>query len=201
MEDFEKAVSEAGNSLVVVDIATTWCGPCKLIAPTFEALSEEFGDRASFYKLMGDLTAETAVTNPLPLPRPPRIPETGGPQNTSVKETVFSSRTLIHLPPFFSVRLQWLSSRGLNLDWFSLSGHHEGVGCEGGAGVPLHQTGQAGPHAMRCRCRFPKGERQQVHLSSTDQQRRLMSSQHQRLLGLCLWRWVLSNMFVLEGVG
>ena len=31
--DFDKTIQSAGGSLVVVDYSTTWCGPCKVIAP------------------------------------------------------------------------------------------------------------------------------------------------------------------------
>ncbi|CAL8075438.1 unnamed protein product [Calicophoron daubneyi] len=39
--DVMKFISEAGNSLVVLDFFATWCGPCKKIAPVLEAISKE----------------------------------------------------------------------------------------------------------------------------------------------------------------
>lgn len=38
----------ASNSaaLTVVDFYTTWCGPCKLVAPQVERMCQEFGDVA-----------------------------------------------------------------------------------------------------------------------------------------------------------
>jgi len=36
--------------LVVVDYSTTWCGPCKVIAPKFDELSEKYPD-AVFLKV------------------------------------------------------------------------------------------------------------------------------------------------------
>ena len=36
--EFESLVKE--NNLVLVDFFATWCGPCKMLAPTIEKLSE-----------------------------------------------------------------------------------------------------------------------------------------------------------------
>lgn len=39
-----------GSQLVVVDFWATWCGPCKMIAPKFEAFSNTYTD-AVFIKV------------------------------------------------------------------------------------------------------------------------------------------------------
>jgi len=52
-DEFEKALKTAGDSLVVVDYSTSWCGPCKIIAPKFDEFSEKYKDVA-FLKVMGD---------------------------------------------------------------------------------------------------------------------------------------------------
>jgi len=39
---FDKTIASAGSSLVVVDYSTTWCGPCKVIAPKFDELSDKY---------------------------------------------------------------------------------------------------------------------------------------------------------------
>eukprot|EP00977_Amphora_coffeiformis_P029138 scaffold38993_cov183-Amphora_coffeaeformis.AAC.3 len=57
--DFDKTVKGAGSSLVVVDYSTTWCGPCKVIAPKFEELSEKYSD-AIFLKVIGDASPEAS---------------------------------------------------------------------------------------------------------------------------------------------
>ena len=49
-EEFEKALDAAGDSLVVVDYSTSWCGPCKIIAPKFDAFSEQYSS-VSFLKV------------------------------------------------------------------------------------------------------------------------------------------------------
>jgi len=56
---FDSAVSSAGSALVVVDYSTTWCGPCKVIAPKFDEMSETFPD-AVFLKVIGDSTPEAS---------------------------------------------------------------------------------------------------------------------------------------------
>jgi thiol-disulfide isomerase/thioredoxin len=47
---FDKTIKSAGSSLVVIDYSTTWCGPCKVIAPKFEEMSEKYPD-AVFLKV------------------------------------------------------------------------------------------------------------------------------------------------------
>ena len=52
-EEFDKALGSAGDSLVVIDYSTSWCGPCKIIAPKFDEFSEQYKNVA-FLKVMGD---------------------------------------------------------------------------------------------------------------------------------------------------
>lgn len=35
---------------IFVDFWAAWCGPCKMMSPIFERLSEEYGDKIKFYK-------------------------------------------------------------------------------------------------------------------------------------------------------
>lgn len=55
--DLDKALETAGSKLVIIDYSTTWCGPCKVIAPRFEEFSDRYADSV-FLKVMGDSSAE-----------------------------------------------------------------------------------------------------------------------------------------------
>lgn len=57
--ELDTIVEKAGESLVVIDFSTTWCGPCKVIAPIFEEMSERFND-VVFVKVMGDSSDEAS---------------------------------------------------------------------------------------------------------------------------------------------
>lgn len=47
------------ESVLVVDCTASWCGPCKMVAPLIDQLSEEFEGKAKVSKL--DLDANKAV--------------------------------------------------------------------------------------------------------------------------------------------
>mgnify|MGYP003369880968 FL=1 len=51
---------ENSKGVVVVDFFATWCGPCKMLAPVFEATGEEMKDQAKFVKVDIDQSLEIA---------------------------------------------------------------------------------------------------------------------------------------------
>lgn len=50
---------EESNNVVVVDFFATWCGPCKMLAPVFDSLSQELTD-VDFVKVDIDQSLELA---------------------------------------------------------------------------------------------------------------------------------------------
>ncbi|KAL3141702.1 hypothetical protein ABBQ32_004388 [Trebouxia sp. C0010 RCD-2024] len=50
VDDWDSALAEAGDTLVVVDFYTNWCGPCKVMLPLLVQLQEEQPD-IKVYKL------------------------------------------------------------------------------------------------------------------------------------------------------
>lgn len=51
---------ENKDGLVVVDFFTTWCGPCKMLSPVYEALGNEMAEKANFLKVDIDQSIELA---------------------------------------------------------------------------------------------------------------------------------------------
>jgi thioredoxin 1 len=45
---------------VLVDFWAEWCAPCRMLAPTIDAIAEQFGDSASVVKLNVDDNTTTA---------------------------------------------------------------------------------------------------------------------------------------------
>ena len=60
-ENFREEVMESEKP-VIVDFWAEWCMPCRMLAPIFEELSKEYGNRMKFAKLNVDETPEIAQT-------------------------------------------------------------------------------------------------------------------------------------------
>ena len=58
-ETFQKEVMQH-KGVVVVDFYTTWCHPCKILAPTLESLSEEM-KQVKFAKINAETHADLAA--------------------------------------------------------------------------------------------------------------------------------------------
>ena len=58
----EEFVNEAMKSAAaIVDFSAPWCGPCRMMAPVLEKLSDEMSGKADFYNLDVDEAPEVAA--------------------------------------------------------------------------------------------------------------------------------------------
>lgn len=69
-----------GDKPCVIDFYTTWCGPCKRLAPIMEELSQQYCDRVVFYKVDTEREVELAqVFQITSIPQVLYIPTEGTP--------------------------------------------------------------------------------------------------------------------------
>ena len=58
--DQEKEWNYKGPLPAIIDFYADWCGPCKMVAPVLEELSEEFKDQLVIYKVDTEAEQELA---------------------------------------------------------------------------------------------------------------------------------------------
>lgn len=58
-QDFESAVLRS-DTPTVVDFYADWCGPCRMVSPVIESLSESYEGRVNFAKVDTDANQELA---------------------------------------------------------------------------------------------------------------------------------------------
>jgi thioredoxin 1 len=51
----------SSDKTVFCDFWASWCGPCRMLAPVFEELSEKYNDKAVFVKMDIDENESSAV--------------------------------------------------------------------------------------------------------------------------------------------
>jgi thioredoxin 1 len=59
--DFQTSVLDSDKP-TLVDFWAAWCGPCRMIAPSVEAVAEQFGDKANIMKMDVDANIMTPQT-------------------------------------------------------------------------------------------------------------------------------------------
>ena len=50
-----------GDKPALIDFYADWCGPCKIVAPVLEELSEEYKDQINIYKINTESEQELAA--------------------------------------------------------------------------------------------------------------------------------------------
>ena len=58
--DESNFINEVKDGLVLVDFYAEWCGPCKMLAPVFQEVANEFEGKADFYKIDIDASLDIA---------------------------------------------------------------------------------------------------------------------------------------------
>ena len=49
------------SEVAVIDFSATWCGPCKMLAPVLEEVSEEYAGKVNFFNVDVDKNPDLAM--------------------------------------------------------------------------------------------------------------------------------------------
>ena len=58
----EKKWKYKGELPCIIDFYADWCGPCKMVSPILDELSEEYKDKIKIYKINTETEQELAAT-------------------------------------------------------------------------------------------------------------------------------------------
>lgn len=76
-----KEWSFKGEKPCIIDFYADWCGPCKMVAPVLEQLSEEYADKLDIYKVDTEDQQQLAgMFNIQSIPTILFVPKEGQPQ-------------------------------------------------------------------------------------------------------------------------
>ena len=56
-----ESLLQTSEKTVFCDFWAPWCGPCRMLAPVLDALSEQYGEQAEFVKVDVDENGEAAM--------------------------------------------------------------------------------------------------------------------------------------------
>ncbi|HRN48806.1 MAG TPA: thioredoxin [Niabella sp.] len=104
--DIEKEWKYSGTLPAIIDFYADWCGPCKMVAPVLEELSEEYAGRLLIYKVDTEVEMElSAAFGIRSIPTILFIPAEGEPslQPGALPKNVFKQVIEEHLLPKESV--------------------------------------------------------------------------------------------------
>ncbi len=68
-EEFDDIIKS--KKVCVLDFSATWCGPCKMMAPVFEDVSDKYKGKYYFYKI--DIDSAEDLANKLNISAVPTI--------------------------------------------------------------------------------------------------------------------------------
>ena len=58
LEEFEECQKKSDNSVFLLDFYADWCGPCRMLTPVLERLSEKFKDNVTVLKIDVDQASD-----------------------------------------------------------------------------------------------------------------------------------------------